>query len=419
MKSNLLNIIKKTKQSSFVVGNLSTERKNRLLLEIAKEIKLNKKNIVQENKKDVEKAKEAGFNEVFIDRLRISEKVFKQMVDQVYKVAVLPDPVGSCLEKRKLTNGAILKKISVPLGVIGVIYESRPNVTLDSAILALKSGNAIVLKGGQEAFCSNKAIVACIRQVLKRANLPKESVLFLGTGGKQMNRRLVYELLKFNEYIDVIIPRGGYKLIKEVTNKSNIPLLYHGTGGARIYVDKSADLKLAVEVCVNAKTNRPSTCNSLDTVIVHEKIAREFLKKLTDGLKSCGVEIKGDSQTRKIINAKKATEADYKKEFLDLVLAIKMASSLEESIEFINKYTKRHSEGIIAKDKRIIEKFTQSIDSASIFVNCSTRLHDGEIFGLGAEMGIATGKLHARGPVGLKELTTYKWIVYGKGQIRE
>lgn len=419
MRTNLLNIIKKTKYASFTVGNLSTERKNSLLLEIAAEIRLNKENILRENRKDVEMAKEMGLSEVFIDRLTISEKVFNGIVDQIYKVAMLPDPVGSCLEKRKLANGIILKKISTPLGVIGVIYESRPNVTLDAAILAIKSGNAIVLKGGQEAFCSNKAIVRCIHCALKKFDLPQEAVLFLGTGNKEMDKRLVYQLLKFNKFIDVVIPRGGYGLIKEVIRRSTIPLLYHGAGGARIYVDKSADLKLAVTVCTNAKTNRPSTCNSLDTVIVHEEVAREFLKKLTDSLKSYGVEIKGDNQTRKIINTKKATEADYKKEFLDLVLAIKIVSSLEDAIKFINMYTKKHSEGIIAKDKRIIKEFTQSIDAASVFVNCSTRLHDGEIFGLGAEMGIATGKLHARGPVGLKELTTYKWIAYGKGQIRE
>ena len=419
MRLNLLKIIKKTKQASFLAGNLSTERKNKVLLEIAKDVKTDQKKILEENRKDVERARKVGFNQSFIDRLTISDKVFSQMLDQVYKVSKLSDLVGQVIEKRRLKNEALLTKITVPLGVIGVIYESRPNVTLDASILALKSGNAVVLKGGQEAFLSNKAIVSCIHRVLRKNNLPPETVLFLGTGNKDIDRKLVWQLVKLNKYIDVIIPRGGYKLIKEVTRRSTIPLLYHGAGGARIYIDKSANLQMAIEICVNAKTNRPATCNSLDTIIVHKKIAKDFLRTLADRLKTYRVKLLGDYRAIQIVSAQKVTKANYKEEFLDLILAIKIVDGLEETIKFINKYSKRHSEGIIAEDKHTIKKFTQAIDSASIFVNCSTRLHDGEIFGLGAEMGIATGKLHARGPVGLKELTTYKWILYGKGQIRE
>ena len=296
-------------------------------------------------------------------------------------------------------KGIRLKKVRVPLGVVGIIYESRPNVTLEAAALALKSGNAVILKGGKEAINTNREIVSCIHKAFKKQHLPKEIVLFLDTA----DRRVVDALIKADKYIDILIPRGGYELVKKVQVNSTIPVLAHSAGGARIYIDKSADINKALRICLNAKINRPATCNSLDTVVVHKGIAGIFLPKFYKLMSQNGVEIRNN----------------YETEFLDKIVAIKVVKDVNGAIRFIKKYSKGHSEGIIAVDKRAIEKFVQEIDAAGLFVNCSTRLHDGFIFGLGAEIGIATAKLHARGPVGLKELTTYKWIAYGKGQIRE
>jgi glutamate-5-semialdehyde dehydrogenase len=315
------------------------------------------------------------------------------MIHQTEAIARSNDPIGEIIEKRVLKNGVLLLKKRVPLGVIGIIYESRPNVTLDVAALCLKSGNACVLKGGSDCLNSNRALVSCIHQALQKTGIPKEAVTFLDTA----NRSIVLKMLKQHQFIDVLIPRGGYELVRKVAEQSTIPLLYHAQGGARIYVDESANIKKAIAVCVNAKINRPGTCNSLDTILVHKKIAKTFLPLLAAKFMTANVEIRGDAETRKVIQASRANEVDFKTEFLSLIVSRK----------------------VVNDDKAIIKKFTALIDAAALFINCSTRLHDGGVFGLGAEMGIATGKLHARGPVGLRDLATYKWVVYGNGEIRK
>ncbi len=411
----LQNQLELTKKASFMLAQKSSKEKNQILLEMIDVLENNKKIILNENSKDLEKAKKKKLSKVFIDRLTITEKVYAQIINQVKQIVKLPNPVGNIVEEKRLKNRILLKKVRVPLGVLGVIYEARPNVTVDAAALAIKSGNAVVLKGGSDAINSNRALLESIHKALANLKLPKEAVLFLDTS----KREIVDKLLDQEKLIDVIIPRGGYSLVKKVVEMSKIPVLYHAEGGARIYVDASADIEKAVKICVNSKTSRPAVCNSLDTIVVNKKIAQLFLDRLVEELDEKKVKIIADKESRKIIrNARAAREKDFETEFLSLTLAIKTVKDIDEAIEFINKYSKKHSEGIVAQDKKVIAQFSQAIDAAGIFINCSTRFHDGGEFGLGAEIGVATGKLHARGPVGLQELTTYKWIAYGDGQIR-
>ena len=412
---NLKEQLKFTKKASFMLAQLSVKEKNQILSEIVKSLDKNKELILRANKKDIKIALKNKLSHVFINRLTITEKVYEQIVRQVNQIIKLPDPIGESVEKKELKNKIVLEKVRVPLGVLGVIYEARPNVTIDAAALAIKSGNAIVLKGGSDAINSNRALSKSIQEALGKFQIPMEAVLFID----KSDRKVVDKLLIEDKFIDVIIPRGGYSLLKKVVKNSKIPVLYHAEGGARIYVDATADLEKAVKICVNAKTSRPAVCNSLDTVVVNKKIVHPFLTCLADELSAHKVEIRADEESRKIIkNARKAIEKDFETEFLGLTLSVKVVKDVNEAVEFINKYSKKHSEGIVSQDKKIIAQFSQSIDAAGVFVNCSTRFHDGGEFELGAEMGIATGKLHARGPVGLRELTTYKWIAYGDGQIR-
>jgi len=308
--------------------------------------------------------------------------------------------IGETIEEKTDASKLLFRKVRVPLGVILVFYEARPDVTIDVAALCVKSGNAVILKGGSEAVETNKVLYMCILAALKKSGLAKETVSFISS----KNRRITKWLLQRHDYIDLVIARGGYGLVKDVLRQSTIPVLAHAAGGARIYVDDTADLSIAEEIIVNAKTSKPATCNSLDTIVVHQDIASEFLPKIISKLEDNGVKI---------------VENDWDTEFLGLRVSIKIVKDVNEAIGFINKHSKKHSEGIIATDTKVIDYFTKSVDSAALFINCSTRLHDGYVFGLGSEMGISTGKLHARGPVGLKELTTYKWEVYGNGQVRE
>jgi glutamate-5-semialdehyde dehydrogenase len=412
---SLTALLQQTKIASQKLSNLSTKEKNAALKTIVKIIKEKRSSIDAANKKDVALAQKNNRSNAYIDRLTITPKRFAEMLHQTEAIARLKDPIGEIIEKRVLKNGVLLVKTRVPLGVIGIIYESRPNVTLDVAALCLKSGNACVLKGGSDCLNSNRALVSCIHQALQKTGIPKEAVTFLDTA----NRSIVLKMLKQNQFIDVLIPRGGYELVRKVAEQSTIPLLYHAQGGARIYVDESANIKKAVAVCVNAKINRPGTCNSLDTILVHKKIAKIFLPLLAEKFLTANAEIRGDAETRKIIQANRANEVDFKTEFLSLIVSIKIVNNDRQAIDFITRYSKKHSEGIVAENKAIIKKFTALIDAAALFINCSTRLHDGGVFGLGAEMGIATGKLHARGPVGLRDLATYKWVVYGNGEIRK
>jgi glutamate-5-semialdehyde dehydrogenase len=394
---NYINI----KQAAFALSQASEKQRN-IFLENLSAILVKKQNSIRlANIKDVEKASShltcGKANDVFIDRLQLDEKGIENMALRLSTIMHLKSGIGEIKEERNV-NGLILKKRIVPLGVIAVIYEARPEVTIDAAALCIKSGNAVILKGGSEADKTNKVLFDCICIAIKLSKLSIDTAQYINT------RKQVDVLLSQNKYVDVVIARGGYALVNHVMEKSNIPVLAHANGGARIYVDKSADLILAEKIILNAKVSKPSACNAIDTILVHNAIASEFIPKIEDLLKKHGVEI---------------VENDWNREFLSLRIGIKIVENVDSAITFINTYGKKHSEGIIATDKNIIDRFVQSIDTASVFVNSSTRLHDGYVFGMGAEMGIATGKLHARGPVGLKELTTYKWEVYGNGQIRE
>lgn len=429
MNMDLRKLLSKTKEATRDLALISKEKKKSVLLSLKKILEERKNEVFEENVKDIEAAKKIGRNAAFIDRLSFTDKNFVGMVDSLGDIAKLSSGLGEVIEEREIENGVRLEKIRVPLGVIGIIYESRPNITVEVFALCLMSGNGCVLKGGTDAIRSNRILYKYVQEALEKNGVSKDVVCFLDT----TDRAVVTELLKQREFIDVIIPRGGYELVKKVVEESAIPVLYHAEGGARIYVDASADLDMALNICVNAKTNRPATCNSLDTVVVNEKIAERFIPVLVDALDEFNVVIKGDKQTIDIDQRSKikdqnhsskpkniniATDEDFKTEFLDYVVAIKVVRDVDEAIEFIQEYSKKHSEGIVAKDKDVIDKFVKEIDAAALFVNCSTRLHDGGVMGFGAEMGIATGKLHARGPVALKELTTYKWIAWGEGQIK-
>ena len=414
MKTRLTESLTKTKKASLALAVASAREKSLILLEIARELQKSKSEILRENAKDILRARKNKLSSAFVDRLDLSGDKLAHTIKAVKEVAKLPDPCGELIEKKKLANGVILRKVRVPLGVIGIIYESRPNVTVDAAILAIKSGNGIVLKGGSDALMTNSVLVRCIERALETKGFSPDSVLFLNTS----DRKVVDNLLRQSDLVDVLIPRGGYELVKKVALRSRIPVLYHAEGGARIYVDSSAPISRAIKICMNAKTSRPGVCNALDTIVVHRDIAPRFLKEIEPLFISSGVEVRGDREACKLIKALPAREKDYHTEFLDLVVSIKVVENVTEAIQFINDHSNRHSEGIIAKSRDAIWAFTEQVDAAALFVNCSTRLHDGGVFEMGAEMGIATGKLHARGPVGLTELTTYKWIACGGGQLR-
>lgn len=405
----------RTRDASFGLSRLSAATKRKFLLVLARELKKNKGKIFAANRADVKNAVRKNYGAAFLDRLAFDDKALSQVVQGLKDLADAPEHSGKVIEKKKLANGVLLEKRAVPIGVIGVIYEARPNLTVDVAALCVKAGSAVVLRGGSEAIRSNRALYKTIKASLRRCGLPPHAVMFVD----KTSRKYVNELLAANSFIDLIIPRGGYSLVRAVVERSTVPVLYHASGGARIYVDKSADLDIAEAVCLNAKTSRPAVCNSLDTLVLHRDIAARFAARLEAALKGKGVALKGDAAARKFIKAAPATAADWETEYLGPTLAIKVVSTAGEAAEFINKYSKRHTEGIVANDKKVIRDFTAAVDAAALFVNCSTRLHDGYVFGLGAEMGIATGKLHARGPVGVRELLTYKWIATGKGQIRK
>ncbi len=412
---NLRHILTHTRLASESLRKLSSQDRAAILLDLAASLEHNKKKILAANARDVVRAQHNHTSPAFIDRLTLGEHTFHNMVHQVRSVAKQPDVLGEVIEQRTVANGVRLEKRRIPLGVIGIIYEARPNVTIDVTALCVKSGNAAVLKGGSDAQQTNLALMHCVHEALTQHHLAPETISFLDTA----DHRTVGRLLRQVGLLDVIIPRGGYELVRRVVNESKIPVLYHAAGGARIYVDHSGDQQLALRILVNAKTQRPATCNSLDTVIVEESLLADFLPKLAAALHERGVELRADTLANAILHVRKATPQDYDTEFLGPVIAVKTVKDVHEAIGFIEKHSKGHSEGIIAQNPQVIQEFVDHIDAAGIFVNCSPRLHDGGIFELGAEMGIATGKLHARGPVGVKELTTYKWIAYGTGQVRE
>ncbi|KLO22071.1 gamma-glutamyl phosphate reductase [Marinitoga sp. 1197] len=413
--SELISKAKKIKKATDILKTLTTKEKNHAILKISEEIEKNSEFILKENKKDVKLAEEKGLKKALIDRLELNEKRINGMIEACKTVVNLKDPVGEIYDSFLREDGLRISKVRVPIGVVGIIYESRPNVTLEATILALKSGNTVLLRGGSDAINSNKAIVKAIKEGLRKSNLPETAIEII----ENTDRRLVDEMLKLNEYIDLIIPRGGKGLIDFVVKNSTVPVLETGVGICHIYVDESANIERSVKIIDNAKTQRPGTCNTVETVLIHKNISKKILPELKSALERKSVEIRGCEKTVDIINVKNATEEDWATEYLDLILSIKIVENFNEAIEHIKKYSTGHSESILTENYFNAMKFIEQIDSAAVYVNASTRFTDGGEFGMGAEMGISTQKMHARGPVGLKELTTYKYIIFGNYNVRE
>ncbi|MDI3473061.1 MAG: glutamate-5-semialdehyde dehydrogenase [Thermotogaceae bacterium] len=415
MNDELIQKAKNVRKAWEFLRSQSAATKNEALLLIAKKLDENRHRIIEANQKDVEIAREKGVRESLIDRLVLTDKRIDGMIKACETVAKLDDPVGEVIRSWVREDGLRISQIRVPIGPIGIIYESRPNVTVETSILALKSGNTVLLRGGSDAINSNKAIVKAMKDALENSKLPSSSVEFV----ENTDRKLVEEMLKLNQYLSLIVPRGGYGLIKFVVENSNIPVLETGVGNCHIYVDESANLEKSIDVIINAKVQRPGTCNAVEKVLIHRNIAAKFLPVLYEKLQENKVEVRGCKKSVEIVkDIKIATEEDWETEYLDLILAIKIVDSTDEAIEHINRYSTGHSEAILTENYSNAIKFVESIDSAAVYVNASTRFTDGGQFGFGGEIGISTQRLHARGPVGLKELTTYKYVVLGEYHVR-
>ena len=399
---------------------LSTDIKNRALENIADDILKRKTEILRANRKDYGEAEASGMNAALLDRLMLDESRIKGIAEDTRAVATLPDPIGETIESKTMPNGLKISKRRVPLGVIGAIYESRPNVTVDISALCLKSGNAVILRGGKETINSNIAIVKVIQDACRKAGMPEGCVQFIDN----TDRSMVDHLLKMRDIIDLMIPRGGAGLIKFVRENAAMPVVAGGIGVCHTYVDKSADIENAAAIVYNAKVQRPTVCNALDTVLVHRDIAEVFLPKMAAELNKAGVELHCDERSMAILKSDKSLKLvpsvadDWGKEFLSLIAAVKVVDSLDGALEHIGKYTSGHSEAILTNEDAAGQRFLNEVDAACVYVNASTRFTDGSQFGLGAEVGISTQKMHARGPLGLNELTTYKWIIFGTGQVR-
>ena len=404
----------KAVQAKYEVQKLSEKEKNRALLTIAESLVTETDRILAANEKDLARAEEKGMKAGLIDRLRLTEERIKGMAEGIEKVTQLPDPVGELLETIHRPNGLVIEKRRVPLGVVGIIYESRPNVTADAFSLCFKSGNAVILKGGSDALYSNKAIVSVIREGLEKSGVTEDAISFIDA----TDRAVTMEFMKMKEYVDVLIPRGGAGLIRSVVENSTIPVIETGTGNCHIYIDEDADLAKAIPIIINAKTQRLGVCNACESLVVHEKIREKLLPDLAKALSEKSVEIRGDEKIGEVINCVPATEEDYGTEYLDAIISMKTVKNVDEAIAHINKYNTKHSEAIITENREHAEKFLNEVDAACVYVNASTRFTDGFEFGFGAEIGISTQKLHARGPMGLRELTSYKYRITGNGQIR-
>lgn len=404
----------KAVQAKYEVQKLSEKEKNRALLTIAEALVTETDRILAANEKDLARAEEKGMKAGLIDRLRLTEERIKGMAEGIEKVTQLPDPVGELLETIHRPNGLVIEKRRVPLGVVGIIYESRPNVTADAFSLCFKSGNAVILKGGSDALYSNKAIVSVIREGLEKSGVTEDAISFIDV----TDRAVTMEFMKMKEYVDVLIPRGGAGLIRSVVENSTIPVIETGTGNCHIYIDEDADLAKAIPIIINAKTQRLGVCNACESLVVHEKIREKLLPDLAKALSEKSVEIRGDEKIGEVINCVPATEEDYGTEYLDAIISMKTVKNVDEAIAHINKYNTKHSEAIITENREHAEKFLNEVDAACVYVNASTRFTDGFEFGFGAEIGISTQKLHARGPMGLRELTSYKYRITGNGQIR-
>ena len=415
LKTGVKEMARRAKEASRQLAQVSTAVKNEALLEMAEDLERNQEPLIEENRKDLVSAEKNRLSSALIDRLRLTPLVIRGMAEGLREVARLPDPVGEVVRMWKRPNGLWVGRMRIPIGVIGIIYESRPNVTADASGLCLKSGNCVILRGGSEAFHSNQAIGKILRKVLTKRAFPQDAIQVF----PHTERDAIREMLRLEDQIDLIIPRGGEELIRFVTDHSKIPVIKHYKGVCHIFVDATADLEMAVRICLNAKVQRPGVCNAVETLLVHEKAAHRLLPKVAEALEKEGVELRGCPQTRKILpHVKKALEEDWFREYLDLILSVKVVKGIEEAVEHIAMYGSFHTEAIITSNYQNAQRFLKEVNSSCVLVNASTRFNDGFELGLGAEIGISTSKLHAFGPMGLEELTTTKFVVYGEGQIR-
>ena len=412
----ILDICKRAKAASLQLAKASNETRSKALLNMADALEKNKHKILQANRKDVEAAKAKGVKLALLERLILNDRQIANMARCLREVAELSDPLGEIVKAWTRPNGLIIGQISVPLGVVGIIYESRPDVTSDASGICIKSGNAVILRGGSDAINSNVAIGEVLRDALAEAGLPKDAIQVVSV----TDRSAAEELMKMREYVDVLIPRGGADLIKTVLEKASIPVIETGTGNCHIYVEEDADLNRAVDIVINAKVQKPGACNAAEKLLVHRKVAKQFLPVVIDALRKNKVEVRGCEKTVKIVpDVKPATEEDWWTEYLDYIIGVKVVDNLDEAIAHINKYGTKHSESILTADFNKSLKFIQEIDAAAVYWNASTRFTDGNQFGLGAEIGISTQKLHARGPMSVQHLTTKKYFILGRGHIRE
>ena len=415
MTDHLHQLAKQAKEAARQLALYDTEQKNRALLAIAQALEDNIPAILAANARDVESAQGNGVRPTMIDRLRLDEGRVRSIAEGARQVAQLPDPTGNVLETIHRPNGMVIEKVSVPMGVIGIIYEARPNVTVDSAVLCFKAGSAAFLRGGKEAFFSNTQLAKVMRSALEQEGLCPDCVILLD----DTSRETAQQMMGLRGYIDVLIPRGGAGLIRSVVENAKVPVIETGTGNCHIYVDKDADLDMAVEILYNAKCSRPSVCNAAESLLVHQDIAAEFLPRAKQKLDECKVEWRGSPRTVAILpGIAPATLEDYAAEYNDYILSCKVIDGLDGAIAHIRRYSTGHSECIVTRNEEAARRFARSVDSAAVYINASTRFTDGSEFGMGAEIGISTQKLHARGPMGLRELTSYKYVILGSGQVR-
>ncbi len=414
-QEKMLRTAQDARAASFILGRAGTEAKNRFLVSLGEELVRQTPRLLAENARDLAAARKRGLPEAMIDRLALTEKSIGAMAAGIGEVALLADPVGLVTSMWRRPNGLVVGRMRIPLGVIGIIYESRPNVTVDAAALCLKSGNAAILRGGSEAIASNLALGSIIEQTLIKSNLPEKAIQVVAT----TDREAVRDLLQLEEYIDLIIPRGGEELIRTVVRESKIPVIKHYKGVCHIFVDAHCDLDMALKITQNAKVQRPGVCNALETLLVHQDIAAKFLPPLAEMMRSSGVALRGCPKTRAIVGAvAEADEEDWHTEYLDLILSVKVVDNLTSAVDHIEKYGSLHTEAIITDNYQNAQRFLAEVNSSTVLVNASTRFSDGFELGLGAEIGISTTKLQAYGPMGLEELTTTKFIIYGNGQVR-
>jgi len=416
IKEEVIVQAKLAKKASLVMANISTEKKNNALYMIADGLEKRRKEIIEINQLDLEIAEKKGASRAFLDRLSLNNRRIDSMAAGLRELSELSDPIGDILEMEKQPNGLQIGKMRVPLGVIGIIYEARPNVTVDAAALCLKSGNPVILRGGSNAINSNKILAKIIKENIVKAGLPVGATQLIQT----TDRKAVKVLLELSQYLDLLIPRGGSELINRVVNEAKVPVIQTGVGNCHIFVDESGDLNKAKDIIINAKTSHPAVCNAAESLLIHQNVAEKFIPIIVDGLSEYDVEVRGDKNAVKYDERiEEAEESDWGREYLDYIISLKIVQNVQEAVDHINKYGTMHSEAIVTESYTNSQEFLNNVDAAAVYVNASTRFTDGSQFGLGAEIGISTQKIHARGPMGLNELTTIKYVVYGHGQIRE